>query len=57
MGVDRTYIQKSRRQPLHDDFDMDTGRDTESGSPKNNLAENRRKTRRKKEKIWGENMV
>ena len=42
-------LQKERRQPLSDGFDMDTGGETER-SPKKYLVENRRK---KKEKISG----
>ena len=41
----RTYTQKERRHQLTDGFNMDTGTETESGSPKNNLPENCKKER------------
>ena len=38
MEVDRTYTQEERRQPLPIGFDLDTRRETVSGSPKTDLG-------------------
>ena len=43
MELDRTRTKKERRRPLPNSFDMDTRREMESGSSKNNLAKNHRK--------------
>ena len=51
MKVDRLYTQQDRTEPLPTGFDVDPGRETESGSPKTIWRITAAKS--KKDKIWG----